>query len=248
MGEEIIAVENISKSFDTTEVVKNVSFTVKRGEVLGIIGPSGSGKSTILRCITQLEKIDSGSIAVCGIPLVKNGVYGDKTALRKAALKVGLVFQNFNLFPHYSVLQNVMDAQVHVLKRSKEEAREQAVSLLARMGLSEKIDSYPCELSGGQQQRVSIARSLALNPEVLLFDEPTSALDPELTGEILAVIKDLASEKMTMVVVTHEMAFARDTSSSIIFMDSGSILEEGKELITNPKHARTQAFLSRFNA
>ncbi|MBP3709079.1 MAG: amino acid ABC transporter ATP-binding protein [Treponema sp.] len=244
----MIAVENISKSFDTTEVIKNISFIVKKGEVLGIIGPSGSGKSTVLRCIMQLEKIDNGSITVCGIPLVKDGVYSDKTALREAALKAGLVFQNFNLFPHYSVLQNVAAAQVHVLKRSKEAAREHAVRMLARMGLADKIDKYPCELSGGQQQRVSIARALALNPEVLLFDEPTSALDPELTGEILAVIKDLAQEKMTMVVVTHEMAFARDTSSSIIFMDGGVIVEEGKELITHPKQARTQAFLSRFNA
>jgi polar amino acid transport system ATP-binding protein len=249
-SEEIIRVENLSKSFGMTDVIKDISFSVYKGEVLGIIGPSGSGKSTILRCITQLESVSGGSITICGRSLVKDCVYAGKKELRDIALKVGLVFQNFNLFPHYSVLENVTDAQIHVLGKSKEEAEYTAVRLLERVGLSAKAGSYPCELSGGQQQRVSIARSLALKPEVLLFDEPTSALDPELTGEILAVIKDLAAEKMTMVVVTHEMAFARDTSDHIIFMDGGVIVEEGspQEVINNPKQARTRSFLARFNA
>jgi polar amino acid transport system ATP-binding protein len=249
-SEEIIRVENLSKSFGQTEVIKDISFSVYRGEVLGIIGPSGSGKSTILRCVTQLESVSGGSITICGKELVKNGVYADKKTQRDIALKVGLVFQNFNLFPHYSVLKNISDAQIHVLGKSKDEAEQTAMQLLSRVGLSEKATSYPCELSGGQQQRVSIARALALKPEVLLFDEPTSALDPELTGEILAVIKDLAAEKMTMAVVTHEMAFARDTGNHIIFMDGGIIVEEGnpQEVINYPRQARTRAFLSRFNA
>ena len=249
-SEEIIRVENLSKSFGTTDVITDISFSVYRGEVLGIIGPSGSGKSTILRCVTQLESISGGSVTICGKQLVKDGVYADRKAQRDIALKVGLVFQNFNLFPHYSVLKNITDAQIHVLGRSKDEAEHTAMQLLTRVGLSAKAANYPCELSGGQQQRVSIARALALKPEVLLFDEPTSALDPELTGEILAVIKDLAEERMTMVVVTHEMAFARDTSNHIIFMDGGVIVEEGdpQEVISNPRQARTKAFLARFNA
>ena len=249
-SEEIIKIEKLSKSFGTTEIIKNISFSVHRGEVLGIIGPSGSGKSTILRCITQLERVSGGSVSICGQSLVKDGVYADKTALRSIALKTGLVFQNFNLFPHYSVLQNVADAPRRVLGKSREEANALAAALLSRMGLADKTENYPYELSGGQQQRVGIARALALNPEVLLFDEPTSALDPELTGEILSVIKSLAAEKMTMVVVTHEMAFARDTSSHIMFMDGGVIVEEGspKDVIDSPKEARTKAFLARFNA
>ena len=189
-----------------------------------------------------------GTIEICGNSLVKDGVYAPKNVMHSIILKSGLVFQNFNLFPHFSVLQNVMDAQLCVLKKSKEEAKETALKLLDRMGLSAKADSYPCELSGGQQQRVSIARALALKPEVLLFDEPTSALDPELTGEILSVIKDLAKEKMTMVVVTHEMSFARDISDYIIFMDHGVIVEEGtpEQVIGNPQQERTKNFLSRF--
>ncbi len=248
--EEIIKVENLKKTFkDNVEVLKGISFSVEKGEVLSIIGPSGSGKSTILRCVSQLEQITDGSITICGKELVKNGVYADKETRHAIILKSGLVFQNFNLFPHYSVLKNVVDPQVKVLKKSKEEAEAVAMELLKRMGLETKINNYPCELSGGQQQRVSIARALALKPEVLLFDEPTSALDPELTGEILAVIKELAAEKMTMVVVTHEMAFARDISSHIIFMDGGVIVEEGnpEEVINNPKQERTKAFLARFN-
>lgn len=248
--EEIIRVENLKKTFkDNVQVLKGISFSVEKGEVLSIIGPSGSGKSTILRCVSQLEQITDGSITICGKELVKNGVYSDKETRHAIILKSGLVFQNFNLFPHYSVLKNVVDPQIKVLKKSKAEAEATAMELLKRMGLETKINNYPCELSGGQQQRVSIARALALKPEVLLFDEPTSALDPELTGEILAVIKELAAEKMTMVVVTHEMAFARDISSHIIFMDGGVIVEEGdpESVINNPQQERTKAFLSRFN-
>ena len=247
--EEIIKVQNLKKSFGSLEVIKDVSFNVNKGQVLSIIGPSGSGKSTILRCVSQLEEVTGGTISICGQDLVKDGVYCAKDKRHEIILKSGLVFQNFNLFPHYSVIQNVMQPQIRVLKKSKEEAKAIAMPLLERMGLAEKADSYPCQLSGGQQQRVSIARALALKPEVLLFDEPTSALDPELTGEILAVIKELAAEKMTMVVVTHEMAFARDISTHIIFMDGGVIVEEGapEDVINNPKQERTKAFLARFS-
>ena len=246
----IVSVENLRKSFkDGVEVLKDISFDVEKGQVLGIIGPRGSGKSTILRCISQLESVSGGTIKICGQPLVENGVYVDAAQRHEIILKSGLVFQNFNLFPHYSVIKNVVEPQIQVLKKSKEQAYALAESLLARMGLSAKVDNYPCELSGGQQQRVSIARALALHPEVLLFDEPTSALDPELTGEILSVIKELAEEKMTMIVVTHEMSFARDTSSKIIFMDKGLIIESGDpaEVIDHPKEERTKAFLARFN-
>ena len=249
MSEEIIKVENLKKTFnDNLEILKGISFSVEKGEVLSIIGPSGSGKSTMLRCISQLEDVTDGSITICGKKLVENGVYADKKLKHEIILKSGLVFQNFNLFPHYSVLKNIINPQVQVLKKNKDEAEQTAMELLKRMGLAEKAKSYPCELSGGQQQRVSIARALALKPEVLLFDEPTSALDPELTGEILAVIKELASEKMTMVVVTHEMAFARDISSEIIFMDGGVIVEQGEpnQVINNPQTERMKSFLSRF--
>lgn len=251
MNEEIIKVENLKKTFnDNLEILKGISFSVEKGEVLSIIGPSGSGKSTMLRCISQLEDVTDGSITICGKKLVENGVYADKKLKHEIILKSGLVFQNFNLFPHYSVLKNITDPQMQVLKKTKQEAEQTAMELLKRMGLSEKAANYPCELSGGQQQRVSIARALALKPEVLLFDEPTSALDPELTGEILAVIKELACEKMTMVVVTHEMAFARDISTEIIFMDGGVIVEQGEpnQVINNPQTERMKAFLSRFSA
>jgi len=245
---EMIKVTNAKKSFGSLEVIKDISFTVHKGEVLGIIGPSGSGKSTMLRCITQLDTLTDGSIEICGDTLCNNGVQSDKETCRRILLKTGLVFQNFNLFPHFSVLRNITEAQIRVLGVSKEQAEETAMVLLKKMGLESKAASYPCELSGGQQQRVSIARALALKPEVLLFDEPTSALDPELTGEILKVIRDLAAEKMTMVVVTHEMSFARDLADRIIFMDQGFIVEEGnaQELITNPQNERTKAFLSKY--
>ena len=249
--EPIIKVENLRKTFnDNLEILKGISFSVNKGDVLGIIGPSGSGKSTMLRCISQLEQVSGGSITICGRKLVKNGVYAEKKLRHEIALQSGLVFQNFNLFPHYSVLQNITEPQIRVLKKQKSEAEMVARELLSRMGLSEKAGSYPCELSGGQQQRVSIARALAMRPQVLLFDEPTSALDPELTGEILAVIKELAQEKMTMVVVTHEMAFARDISSHIIFMDSGVIVEEGEPdaVISRPQTERMKSFLARFSS
>jgi polar amino acid transport system ATP-binding protein len=246
---EIIQVEHLSKSFGTLEVIKDISFSVHTGEVLAIIGPSGSGKSTLLRSVTHLETVSGGTVTVSGSVMVKDGVYATSEVLRTICLKVGLVFQNFNLFPHFSVLRNITEAQVHVLGRSQAEANERALALLAKMGLSDKLHAYPCELSGGQQQRVSIARALALDPEVLFFDEPTSALDPELTGEILKVIRELAAEKMTMVIVTHEMSFARDVADRVIFMDSGVIVEEGKaaDLINNPQNERTQAFLKRFS-
>ncbi len=245
---EVIKVGNLSKYFGTLEVLKDISFSVRQGEVLAIIGPSGSGKSTLLRCITHLEEINGGSIRVCGRAMVTDAVYADKETLRDVCLMLGLVFQNFNLFPHFTVLRNITEAQVHVLGRSTVEAEKTARALLDRMGLSDKAKAYSCELSGGQQQRVSIARALALNPRVLFFDEPTSALDPELTGEILKVIRALAAEKMTMVIVTHEMDFARDVADRVIFMDDGLIVEEGKstDVLTKPKNERTRAFLKRF--
>ena len=248
-SELIIDVKNIQKTFGNVEVIKDVSFSVRKGQVLGIIGPSGSGKSTILRCVTQLETVSDGSISICGEPLVSKGIYSSKEVQKNISLKVGLVFQNFNLFPHYSVLENVVKPQITVLKKTKDEAEKEARRLLEKMNLSSKENNYPCELSGGQQQRVSIARALALKPKVLFFDEPTSALDPELTGEILKVIKDLASEKMTMVVVTHEMAFARDLCDHVMFIDGGIVVEEGNpvDIIENPKQERTKLFLKRFS-
>ncbi|MDR2480651.1 MAG: amino acid ABC transporter ATP-binding protein [Treponema sp.] len=245
----MIKVEKLSKSFGKLEVLKNISFTVNQGEVVALIGPSGSGKSTLLRCITHLEIVNGGSIALDGRDMVKDGVYAHAGALREICLKMGLVFQNFNLFPHFSVERNITEAQVHVLQRSREEAADRARALLEKMGLSDKARSYPFELSGGQQQRVSIARALALDPEVLFFDEPTSALDPELTGDILRVIRNLASEKMTMVIVTHEIPFAREVADRVLFMDGGAFLEEGPaaELIDNPRQERTRAFLARIS-
>lgn len=246
---EIIRVEHLSKSFGTLEVIKDISFSVHQGEVLAIIGPSGSGKSTLLRAVTHLEQVTGGTITVGGECMVRDGIYATPEVLRSICLKVGLVFQNFNLFPHFSVLRNITEAQELVLGRSKAEAEERARKLLAKMGLSDKAETFPFALSGGQQQRVSIARALALDPEVIFFDEPTSALDPELTGEILKVIRELAAEKMTMVIVTHEMAFARDVADRVIFMDGGVIIEEGKasEVINRPQNERTQAFLKRFS-
>lgn len=246
---EILNVSHLSKSFGDLEVLKDISFSVHRGEVLSIIGPSGSGKSTLLRCVNHLETVSGGTISVLGSNMVADGAYATPAELRAICLKVGLVFQNFNLFPHFSVLRNITEAQLRVLGRTSAEANRRTLSLLDKMGLSDKIHAYPCELSGGQQQRVSIARALALDPEVLFFDEPTSALDPELTGEILKVIRDLAAEKMTMVIVTHEMSFARDVADRVIFMDSGVIVEEGiaSEVINNPKNERTRLFLRRFS-
>jgi polar amino acid transport system ATP-binding protein len=251
----IISVSRIRKCFSTLEVLKDISFTLDSGEVLSIIGPSGSGKSTLLRCITNLETIDSGEIIIGGDTLVSSGEdgqaeYANRHTISRIRLRVGLVFQNFNLFPHFSVMRNITEAQIHVLKTPRDEASERARDLLKKMGLADKEKAYPYQLSGGQQQRVSIARALALKPQVLCFDEPTSALDPELTGEILAVIKELAAEHMTMMVVTHEMAFARDISDRVIFMDEGMIVEEGSpdQVFSRPESERTIRFLSRFGS
>ena len=251
----ILEVTNLSKSFGELGVLKDISFEVQQGEVVSIIGPSGSGKSTLLRCINQFEKADDGRISICDLDMLvkdKNGrtVYAPKKVLQEIRLKIGLVFQSFNLFPHMTVLQNIIEAPVHVLKQDKNQATEKAMELLAKMGLSDKAKEYPCNLSGGQQQRVSIARALALNPDVLFFDEPTSALDPELTGEILKVIKELAAEKMTMVIVTHEMQFAKEISDRVIFMDGGYIIENGtpEEVFENSENERTKQFLERYHS
>lgn len=248
----ILEMHQIGKSFGTNEVIKDITLVVPEGKIVAVIGPSGSGKSTLLRCATMLEKMDTGELVYVGekAAWMEQGrtVYAKPKELKRIQQNFGLVFQNFNLFPHYSVLKNIMDAPIHVQKREKEEVRKTAGELLKKMGLEGREDAYPHQLSGGQQQRVSIARALAMNPRMLFFDEPTSALDPELTGEILQVIKTLAKEKMTMVIVTHEMSFARDVADHVIFMDGGVIVEEGKpeEVIQNPKSERTKLFLSRF--
>ena len=254
---KILELNHVQKSFnnDTLHVLKDISMSVSEGEVVSIIGPSGSGKSTLLRCATLLTEMDSGELIYSGEYAAKIGpngksVYSDKAELKKIRSIFGLVFQNFNLFPHYSVLKNLTDPQISVLGRGKEQAHEKAMELLRKMNLGEKADAYPCQLSGGQQQRVAIARALAMDPQILFFDEPTSALDPELTGEVLKVIKKLAEEHMTMVIVTHEMAFARAVSDRVIFMDGGVILEDSTpdEIFNNPKEARTKEFLTRFLA
>lgn len=247
----ILEMNHIKKTFDEKTVLKDISLSVKEGEVVSIIGPSGSGKSTLLRCATFLEKADGGDISYCGEAVVKNAgetaFYSDKNAIRKAQQNFGLVFQNFNLFPHYSVMKNITDAPVCNQKRPKSEVFKEARELLKKVGLEDKENAYPCELSGGQQQRVAIARALALKPKMLFFDEPTSALDPEITAGILRVMKSLAEEKMTMVVVTHEIEFAKAVSDRVIFMDGGVIVEEGtpEEVIEAPKNYRTQEFLKR---
>ena len=245
--ETVLSVKGLRKSFGQLEVLKDISFNLGRGQVISVLGPSGGGKSTLLRCLTQLETIDSGRVEICGETLFADGKYAEKEALAKITLKVGLVFQNFNLFPHMSVTENIITAPMRVKKIPKDEAVETAKGLLAKIGLSDKADYYPYQLSGGQQQRVAIARALALSPEILFFDEPTSALDPELTGEVLRVIRSLADSRMTMIIVTHEMAFARGVSDRIIFMEGGVIVEDGdpEALFTNPKNPRTREFLSR---
>ncbi len=249
---KILEVKNLMKNFESLEVIRDISFDVEEGRVVAIIGPSGSGKSTLLRCATMLETIDSGDLIYMGEYAAKTvdmkAVYAPAKDLKRIQTYFGLVFQNFNLFPHYSVIKNVTDALITVQKKPKEEALEIGRRLLNKMGLSDKKNAYPFQLSGGQQQRVSIARALALNPKILFFDEPTSALDPELTGEILKVIRDLAQEHMTMVIVTHEMSFARDVADHIIFMDDGVIVEQGspEQVINNPQNERTKMFLSRF--
>lgn len=251
----VISLQHIQKSFGQTQVLKDISLEVKHGEVVSVIGPSGSGKSTLLRCATLLETFEKGSLSYGDLKVATADASGKTTYLGKdveqqARQRFGLVFQNFNLFPHYSVLRNVMDAPIAVQKRDKTEVEQQARILLSQMGLEGKEDNYPCELSGGQQQRVAIARALCSNPDILFFDEPTSALDPELTQEVLKVIRSLADQHMTMVIVTHEMAFARDVSDRIVFMANGVIVEEGpaKQIINNPQHNRTKEFLQRYQA
>lgn len=256
----ILEVKDLKKSFGKTDVLKGVSFELNEGEVLSIIGSSGSGKTTILRCINQLETADSGYISVDGVVFFDGDQHKENAAeKRKRQLLVGLVFQEFHLFPQYNVLDNVtLAAKLLAKERAdyKENKKEifadiesKAKEILAKVGLSEKLGNYPCELSGGQKQRVSIARALMLEPKILFFDEPTSALDPELTGEILKVIKSLAEDKVTMVIVTHEMSFAKAVSSKVIFMDNGVIEEAGtpEEVFDNPKSERTKAFISKFD-
>ena len=249
----ILGMKNIRKSFDSLEVLKDISFGVDSGEVVSIIGPSGSGKSTLLRCATFLETIDGGEILYMGEKAAHTdedgrAVYVHAKELRRFRTYCGLVFQQFNLFPHYNILKNLTDAPVEVQHRSREEAEETAMELLRKMGIADKATAYPYQLSGGQQQRVAIARALAMNPAILFFDEPTSALDPELTGEVLKVIRQLAEEKMTMVVVTHEMPFAKAVSNRVIFMDGGVIVEQGDPLsvFDNPREERTKQFLRVF--
>ncbi len=247
---KVLDMQGISKSFGDLEVLKDIPLTVEEGEVVAVIGPSGSGKSTLLRCATLLERIDGGSITYLdrAVAWEEGGeaVYASPRELRETRQVFGLVFQNFNLFPHFSVLRNITDAPVKVQKRPPAEVEAEARELLKKMGLEGREDAYPFQLSGGQQQRVAIARALAMKPKLLFFDEPTSALDPELTGEVLRVIRRLAEEKMTMVIVTHEMGFARQVADRVIFMDGGIIVEQGgPELIDNPTQARTRAFLNK---
>ena len=259
----ILEMKNIQKSFrrrndsekdaEMIHVLRDISFCVDSGEVVSIIGPSGSGKSTLLRCATFLETIDSGEIRYMDKAAAQTDEYGNTHYVSPAELKeiksyYGLVFQQFNLFPHYSVLKNLMDAPVNVQKRDKKEVKAEAMELLRKMGLEDRADAYPYQLSGGQQQRVAIARALAMNPEILFFDEPTSALDPELTGEVLKVIKQLAEEKMTIVIVTHEMPFARAVSDRVIFMDGGVIVEQGdpEQVFGAPTQERTKQFLKNY--
>ena len=249
----ILEIEHCRKQFDGVQVLSDISLTVAEGQVVSIIGPSGSGKSTLLRCATLLETMDGGSLKYLGRSAVRDeggkAVYASHAELKEIRACFGLVFQNFNLFPHYTVLKNITEAPMLIQKRDRAEVMATARDLLAKMGLADREDAYPYQLSGGQQQRVSIARALAMKPKMLFFDEPTSALDPELTGEILKVIRALAAEHMTMVIVTHEMAFARDVSDHVIFMDGGVIVEQGNpvDIINNPTQERTIQFLARFN-
>ena len=257
----ILEVEHIQKSFDDIEVLKDISFTLEKGEVLSIIGSSGSGKTTLLRCLNFLEDFDSGVIKVNDEVLYDAAISGRMrdSEIRKKRLHFGLVFQSFNLFPQYTALKNVMLAKEMLAKKSPDykankkavqaEIKEEAIKLLTQMGLADRMDNYPHQLSGGQCQRVAIARALALNPDILCFDEPTSALDPELTGEVLKVIKELADKNTTMIIVTHEMTFARDVASKIIFMDNGYIVEQGDpvQVIENPQEERTKQFLAHYS-
>lgn len=239
----MIEATNLTKKFNNLTVFEDLNVKVGKGEVLVVIGPSGSGKSTFLRCLNHLEEMDGGKVVIEGEELNPK----DKKSIRKITTKMGMVFQNFNLFPHMTVIQNVMEAPIAVKKESKSEVLERAKKLLDKVGLADKMDYYPSKLSGGQKQRVAIARALAMNPDIMLFDEPTSALDPELVGEVLSVMKDLAKEGMTMVVVTHEMGFAKEVADRVIFMDGGKIVEQGApgQIFSHPKEVRTRAFLEK---
>lgn len=251
--EEIIRIEHLHKNFGTLEVLKGIDLSVRKGEIVTIIGPSGSGKSTLLRCMNHLEKADRGSISIDGQYIGKaegadgKTVYQSNKQILAICSRLGMVFQNFNLFPHKSVMENLMEAPVKVKKMKKEEVAAVSRELLQKVGLLDKQDAYPSQLSGGQKQRVAIARALAMQPEIMLFDEPTSALDPELIGEVLQVIKKLAEEHMTMVIVTHEMNFARDISDRVIFMEKGEIVAQGtpEEILVNPQLPRLQTFLNK---
>ena len=250
----VFELKNIRKSFGKLEVLKDISVSVDQGEVVAILGPSGSGKSTLLRCATMLEKMDSGDLIYLGDYAAKDeggkSVYAGKHEIRKIKQTFGLVFQNFNLFPHYDVLKNVCDAPIRVEKRDRAEVEKEAMELLKKVGLEQKIHDFPSQLSGGQCQRVAIARALAMNPKILFFDEPTSALDPEITAEILRVLRQLAEEKMTMVIVTHEIGFAKKVADRVVFMDKGVVVEEGRpeDVIDNPSNERTRAFLQKMEA
>lgn len=243
----IIEVSNLKKSFGKLDVLKQITFNVNKNDVIAVIGPSGSGKSTMLRSLVHLEEINAGSITIAGEAFVKDGVYAKPQEIKKITSKMGMVFQNFNLFPHLTVKENLELPPKLVKNEPVASIQQRSMELLKKIGLTERADAYPANLSGGQKQRVAIARALMMNPEILLFDEPTSALDPELTGEVLEVIKTLAEEQMTMIVVTHEMGFAREVANRVIFMDNGEIIETGhpSELFTNPQNERTKAFLSR---
>jgi polar amino acid transport system ATP-binding protein len=243
----IIEITSLKKSYGNLDVLKQISFNVEKNDVVAVIGPSGSGKSTMLRSLVNLEKIDGGSIVVAGSHLVKDGKYANPQEMKQINAKMGMVFQHFNLFPHLTVTENLELAPRMLKKESTAAIQERSRELLKKIGLSDRATAYPAKLSGGQKQRVAIARALMMDPEILLFDEPTSALDPELTGEVLQVMKDLAQEHMTMIVVTHEMGFAKEVANRVIFMDNGEIVESGSpdELFTNPKNERTKAFLNR---
>lgn len=242
----VVAVDHVQKSFGEVKVLRDISLAVNPGEVVAIIGPSGGGKSTLLRCMTLLERVDAGDLAYGDLTCAKDGTYGDKALLAQARQRFGLVFQNYNLFPHFSVLRNVMDAPICVQKRDRAEVEEQARALLAKMGLTGNEDKVPCQLSGGQQQRASIARALAMNPQVMFFDEPTSALDPEMINEVLEVMVRLAQQGMTMIVITHEMNFARRVADRVVFMADGQIVETGTpdEFFDHPQTKRAQDFLN----
>jgi polar amino acid transport system ATP-binding protein len=243
----IIEVSNLKKSFGKLDVLKQITFDVNKNDVIAVIGPSGSGKSTMLRSLVYLEEINAGSIMISGEAFVKDGVYAKPQEIKKITSKMGMVFQHFNLFPHLTVRENLELPPKLVKNEPMASIQQRSTELLRKVGLTERADAYPANLSGGQKQRVAIARALMMNPEILLFDEPTSALDPELTGEVLEVIKALAQEQMTMIVVTHEMGFAREVANRVVFMDNGEIIESGNpsELFTNPQNERTKAFLSR---